>query len=78
MSQLATRMSDWLERPVQDQTGLQGSFDFESRTGDDSHVRIDVDSSIIASLNGLGLKLKSSKGLVEAIVVDHVEKPSAN
>jgi uncharacterized protein (TIGR03435 family) len=78
MSQLANRMSGWLERPVQDQTELQGSFDFEYQTGDDYDLRIDVDSSIIASLNGLGLKLKSSKGPVEAIVVDHVEKPSAN
>jgi uncharacterized protein (TIGR03435 family) len=26
----------------------------------------------------LGLKLEAGKGLVEVIVIDHVEKPSAN
>jgi uncharacterized protein (TIGR03435 family) len=77
MPQLAKRMSDWLGRPVLDETGLTGSFDFKFEyPSDDPHP--DVISSIITSFQGLGLKLESSKGPVETIVIDHAEKPSEN
>jgi uncharacterized protein (TIGR03435 family) len=80
MPQLATRLSGYLHRPVLDQTGLTGSFDFkfeyESGLSDDS--RQDTISSIFTSVQGIGLKLESAKGPVETIVIDHVEKPSEN
>jgi len=80
MPQLASRLSRYLHRPVLDQTGLAGSFDFkfnyESRPADDSHL--DIISSIFASIEGIGLKLQSAKGPVEIIVIDYVEKPSRN
>jgi uncharacterized protein (TIGR03435 family) len=34
--------------------------------------------SIFSSVQQLGLRLESTKGPVEVLVVDHVEKPSAN
>ena len=37
-----------------------------------------VISAILASAQGIGLKLTSSRGPVEAIAVDHAEKPSSN
>ena len=38
----------------------------------------DIVSSIITSLEGLGLKLEKSKGPVEMIVIDHAEEPTGN
>jgi uncharacterized protein (TIGR03435 family) len=77
ISQLATNLSEYFKRPVLDQSGIQGSFDFEYETGNDD-PEADIQSSIIASLNGIGLKLKSAEGTVETIVIDYVERPSAN
>jgi len=77
MPLLALRLSRYLGRPVLDQTGLEGSFDFKFEYAtDDSQP--DVISSIFTSIQGLGLKLEPAKGPVQTLVVDHAEKPSAN
>ncbi|HEY4379657.1 MAG TPA: TIGR03435 family protein [Acidobacteriaceae bacterium] len=77
MSQLATRLSMFLGRPVLDQTGLAGSFDFDFRTGDDDPDS-DVTTGIIASMRGIGLRLRVGRGPLDTITIDHVEKPSPN
>jgi len=62
---------------VLDRTGLSGSFDFRVEyTAGDS--RPDAISTIMGTLPALGLKLEVSKGPVDSIVIDHIEKPSAN
>jgi uncharacterized protein (TIGR03435 family) len=79
MPLLATRLSRYLARPVLDQTGLEGSFDFKFEyplPPDDQHP--DVIASIITSIQGIGLKLQAAKGPIETIVIDQAEKPSAN
>lgn len=77
MAQLAARLSEYMGRPVLDQTGLTGSFDFRYEYhSDDPHP--DVVSSIITSVQALGLRLEASKGSIETIVIDHAERPSAN
>ena len=77
MADLAWRLAGALERPVLDRTGISGSFDF--RAGYPSgEPRPDVVDVILTSVQELGLKLQSSRGPVETIVVDHIEKPSAN
>ena len=79
MRLLAIRLSPYLGRPVLDQTGLEGSFDFKFEyplPSDDQ--RPDVVASIITSIQGIGLKLQAAKGPVETIVIDQAEKPSAN
>jgi uncharacterized protein (TIGR03435 family) len=75
-----------VERPVVDRTGLSGSFDvtLEYTPG----LQIDAGGTapdptappplITALQDQLGLKLESSKGPVEVLVVDHVEGPSEN
>jgi uncharacterized protein (TIGR03435 family) len=77
MAQLAKRLSGFLNRPVLDRAGIEGSFDFKSdyASGDPD---ADVISSILTSIQALGLKLESARGPVENVVIDHAEKPSAN
>jgi len=77
MQLLALRLSRYMERPVLDQTGLAGSFDFayEYRQ-EDPHP--DLISSILTSIQELGLKLESAKGPVDTLLIDHADKPSPN
>jgi uncharacterized protein (TIGR03435 family) len=77
MQLFASRLSAYLEHPVLDQTGLKGSFDFkyEYHSGD---AQPDVVASILASVQGLGLKLEPGKGAVETLAIDHAEKPADN
>lgn len=77
---LAVDLSRYLEHPVLDETGLKGSFDFKYQIAD-YNPNLDMQDfvgSILTSLKGIGLNLKSNKGPVETIVIDHVERPSAN
>jgi len=74
---LTARLSSYLERPVIDQTGLKGAFDFEYRFSS-TDPSTDVVTVITASLQGLGLKLTAGKGPVETLVIDQVEHPRAN
>jgi uncharacterized protein (TIGR03435 family) len=78
MPVMAQRLSGYLQKPVLDQTGLKGYFDFEYKYDNDEEVHPDVVACIVTSLQALGLKLKPSQGPVETIVIDHAEKPSAN
>jgi uncharacterized protein (TIGR03435 family) len=80
------------DRPVVDQTGLDGHYDFQLNWTPDetqfSGIGITVPPPSdkpdappvlgIAMLDQLGLKLTTTKAPVEVIVIDHIEKPSAN
>jgi uncharacterized protein (TIGR03435 family) len=69
-------------RLVVDQTGLKGTYDFtlkwrpEQLVGQENGV--DAPSVFTAIQEQLGLRLVPSKASVEVIVIDHVERPSAN
>jgi uncharacterized protein (TIGR03435 family) len=80
MPLLAMRLSRFLQHPVLDETGLTGSFDFKYQFPDyDPHQDMQASmSSIVTSLQAIGLNLKSTKGPVEMIVIDQVERPTAN
>jgi uncharacterized protein (TIGR03435 family) len=77
MPQLAKRLTPAMGRPVLDETGLNGSFDFKTEYAPDD-PSFDVISSILTSLQELGLKLEASKALVDTLVIEHAEKPSLN
>jgi uncharacterized protein (TIGR03435 family) len=77
MPELAARLSRFLERPVLDQTGITGSFDFEYRTGDEDNDS-DMTGFLIRAMKEIGLKLKSGTGPLEAIVIDSAERPTEN
>ncbi len=77
-----------LDRPVIDKTGLSGNFDFDLSWAPDetqfggrgATMPADPDSPDLftAMREQLGLDLRSMKGPVDVLVVDHAEKPDAN
>jgi uncharacterized protein (TIGR03435 family) len=77
MSRLAEYLGGQAGRPVVDNTGLQGEYDFtvEWSTND----RNAAGTSVFAALQEqLGLKLEAARGAIEMIVIDRAEKASAN
>jgi uncharacterized protein (TIGR03435 family) len=76
--QLAKFASDYvLHKPVIDQTGLDGSFDYQDPDAK-TQQEMDFDGTFPIFIQTVGLKLTSSKGPVETFVIEHAEKPSAN
>jgi uncharacterized protein (TIGR03435 family) len=81
-----------LDRPVVDQTGLQGKWDFLLKwTPDESQfagmgIKVppptdaaDAPPPLFTAIQEqIGLKLEAEKAPVEVLVLDHVEQPSAN
>jgi uncharacterized protein (TIGR03435 family) len=77
MEQLAHSLQVQMHRPVEDQTGLKGHYDFRFEYGDDS-TSGNAPEFLTAFQDATGLKVNATKGPVEFLVVDHAEKPSAN
>jgi uncharacterized protein (TIGR03435 family) len=90
---IATILSRQVDHAVFNRTGLSGEYDFQLDFTPDSgpcHVAPDnvgaspaADPSALPSLytavqEQLGLKLESSRGPVELLIIDRVEKPSDN
>jgi uncharacterized protein (TIGR03435 family) len=81
MSSLANNLSALLGRQVVDQTGLNGSYDFDLQYAPDELAGPDPDRMPLldAVQSQLGLKLEARKGPVKVIVIDHIEKtPTEN
>ncbi|HEV8146592.1 MAG TPA: TIGR03435 family protein [Bryobacteraceae bacterium] len=77
-----------LGRPVLDQTGLTGRFDFVLEWTPEANSPPLTDTGVASDPQGptflqalhdqLGLKLEATNGRVQILVVDHVERPSEN
>jgi uncharacterized protein (TIGR03435 family) len=72
----------YMDRPVVDETGLAGRFDFQLKWTYDE-TRAPTGGSAAPSLftavqEQLGLKLDAVKAATDVMVIDHVERPSAN
>ena len=85
MGLIANALSSWgnLGRPVVDQTGLAGTYDFVLEYTPDpppSYAAVDSGgpSFQVALKQQLGLKLEAQRAPVEFLVLDHVERPDAN
>jgi uncharacterized protein (TIGR03435 family) len=92
MSDLAKLLSGLLILPVEDRTALDGVYDFKMEWQSDPTIdpgyppRVDVplaaDQSgptiFTALQQTLGLRLEKAKQSVDAIVIDHADKPTAN
>jgi uncharacterized protein (TIGR03435 family) len=94
MAQLADNLARFVDRPVVDDTGLKAAFDFKldysveelkslmRTSGSDPNLLAGVPeqgTSIMSSLQTLGLKLEARKAPMEVYVVDKIERtPTAN
>jgi uncharacterized protein (TIGR03435 family) len=80
MPELASHLASILGRQVTDQTGLAGAYTFSLKwTPDDKPVTDNSPPSLVTAIQEqLGLRLDSTKGPVEILVVDHAEKPTEN
>ena len=80
MPDVAQALSDLVHRQVIDKTGLAGRADMTLKwTSDEAADQGSNVLSIFTALEEqLGLKLVSSKGPVECLVIDHIEMPTPN
>jgi uncharacterized protein (TIGR03435 family) len=78
MEFIASQLSRSMGAPVLDRTGLTGPFDFELEHVYDPEEHDDLVTIAQRTVSALGLKLEKSRGPVETLVIDHLEKPSAN
>jgi uncharacterized protein (TIGR03435 family) len=76
-----------LDRPVVDRTGLSGRYDFDLEFAPDESLwggavprpeNSDKPGFFRAIQEQLGLRLEAARGPVDALFIDHVEKPSEN
>ena len=92
MSYFSWFLSQNLNKPIADQTGLAGFYDFKLNWTPELPPgvaeRVAAEGRTLPPANGpdiftalreqLGLRLDSQKGPVEVMVIDHVERPSEN
>jgi uncharacterized protein (TIGR03435 family) len=82
MSDLAVWLSAQVGRPVLDETGIKGLFDIEISGPPLENTQGTVVGGaaqfIPAIRDQLGLVLESRRGMVETLVIDHIQKPSEN
>jgi uncharacterized protein (TIGR03435 family) len=82
MSEFALIMKFFMDRPIVDQTGLAGRYDFllkwlfdESKAPPDGSAPPGLFTAIQEQV---GLKLEPVKAQTDVLVLDAVERPSAN
>jgi len=87
LTALARMLSLFAGRPVVDRTGLTGGFDFDLRfqeldtpaQGRSGGPAADTGDGIFAAVQEqLGLKLESTRGPLEFVVIDSVDHPTGN
>ncbi|MDP9049176.1 MAG: TIGR03435 family protein [Acidobacteriota bacterium] len=82
MGDFAFILQFFLDKPVVDQTGLKGKFDFVLKwTPDDANVADPTTASpgmFTAVAEELGLKLEAVRAATDVLVVDKVQRPSEN
>jgi uncharacterized protein (TIGR03435 family) len=93
MPALARKLNAYVGMIVQDKTGLTGKYDFTLKftlipmgggaAPDGQSVPVASDPAggpglVMAIRQQLGLKMEPTKGPVEVVMIDHVEKPSGN
>ena len=90
LASIVSRMPETDDRVVVDKTGLPGEYDWTLRWTPQSLTRANTGFSMeapepdsgptlfTALQEQLGLKLVAQKGIVEALVIDHIDWPTAN
>lgn len=81
MAELAEILEFRVDRPVVDQTGLKGRYDFKLQwtTDDAQSVQPDAPPGLFTAIQEqIGLKLEPVKAPADVLVIDHVERPGEN
>lgn len=80
MDTLAANLGNMTGHVVENKTGLAGAYDFtlQYSPSDPPPPDSTAPSIYTAVEEQLGLKLESTKGPVQVLVIDHVERPSEN
>ncbi|MDW5266342.1 MULTISPECIES: TIGR03435 family protein [Acidobacteriaceae] len=81
MSDFALGMQAYMDRPVIDETNLPGRYDFTLKWTPDNVPTNEPGAApgiFTAIQEQLGLKLEATKGPADVLVIDHIERPSAN
>jgi uncharacterized protein (TIGR03435 family) len=82
MTQFVDTLAEAMQAPVVDQTGLTGRYDFSLDLTPylpPDGQRPDIGVMMLTALREqLGLKLESRRSTVDVLIVDHIEKPTAN
>ena len=88
MQELTSPLTQLMRRPVVDETGLTGEFDLDvlfqpeglagTLVGPPPAAVSDAPGLTTALQDELGLRLESRRGPLDVLVVDEVERPSAN
>ena len=87
MAEMAHALTSVMGRVVVDKTGFTGVFDVQITYNSEASSGLpptaetrdpDLPSLFVALQEKLGLKLESSKGPVDMLVIDSVERPSGN
>jgi uncharacterized protein (TIGR03435 family) len=86
MTELARNLTGRVNRSVVDRTGLSGIYDFILRWTPDNFQAVAADAgpsrdgtTIFTALQEqLGLKLESQRAPIEFLIIDNVERPTAN
>ena len=78
MADLAAALRRQAGRPVEDGTGLTGSYDLQAEWDPKDTPDSSLPSLFGALQQQLGLKLVAARGLVETIAIDRIARPSDN
>ncbi len=87
MSSVASLLSNLAKQPVQDKTSSTGKYDMvvpnlamltALAPKQEIGTASDPGPTIFSIVEDLGLKLESTKGKVETLVIDHIERPTEN
>jgi uncharacterized protein (TIGR03435 family) len=78
MPGLASWLAREMDRPVIDNTAIDGEFDLKLEWSPEQISETSGPSIYTALQEQLGLRVESGKGPVEMIVIDSIEKPSEN
>jgi uncharacterized protein (TIGR03435 family) len=81
LAEFSQNMGMVLDRPMVDQTGLAGRFDFVLRWTPEGARTDDSNSPpglFTAIQEQIGLRLDATRAPVDVLVIDHIDKPSPN
>jgi uncharacterized protein (TIGR03435 family) len=81
VAMLAKTLSVTLQRPVRDETGLQGQYSLRLQWAEEGAPGEPEESGVslfTALQEQLGLRLQAGKGPIQFVAIDRAEKPSGN